>query len=205
MWICIFLVRSWQIFWCQNYLGLLKKFVFAFSAPPFSVDETLHVAYKKYKIKRKLTFFSVNTKYISSRELETSKFHLCYACLKIQMFSTHLMKYIWYSPQKSKYPLFIFSVFLFLWAVKISWSEELTKKFLITSRPEHNFSQVSFLLLYIPVNNFSVMSGRDSHLSIICNQVRVKLACSATDTITKLENLVKAIRGNIRASGWQNQ
>ena len=23
------------------------------------------------------------------------------------MFSTHLMKYFWYSPQKSKYPLFI--------------------------------------------------------------------------------------------------
>ena len=27
--------------------------------------------------------------------------------MKILMFSTHLMKYIWYSPQKSKYPLFI--------------------------------------------------------------------------------------------------
>ena len=25
--------------------------------------------------------------------------------MKILMFSTHLMKYIWYSPQKSKYPL----------------------------------------------------------------------------------------------------
>ena len=31
-------------------------FFFAFSAPPFSVEETLHVAYKNYKIKRKLTF-----------------------------------------------------------------------------------------------------------------------------------------------------
>ena len=29
---------------------------FAFSAPAFSVGETLHVAYKKYKIKRKFTF-----------------------------------------------------------------------------------------------------------------------------------------------------
>ena len=27
------------IFWYQNYLGLLKFFVFAFSAPPFSVGE----------------------------------------------------------------------------------------------------------------------------------------------------------------------
>ena len=35
------------------YQNLLKFFVFAFSAPPFSVGETLHVAYKKYKIKGK--------------------------------------------------------------------------------------------------------------------------------------------------------
>ena len=40
--------------------------VFAFSAPPFSVGETLHVAYKGI-IKRKFTFFSENTKFISSR------------------------------------------------------------------------------------------------------------------------------------------
>ena len=40
-----------------NYLGLLKFFVFPFSAPPFSVVETLHVAYKKYKIKRTFTLF----------------------------------------------------------------------------------------------------------------------------------------------------
>ena len=32
-------------------------------------------------------------------------FHSCYALVKILMFSTHSMKYIWYSPQKSKYPL----------------------------------------------------------------------------------------------------
>ena len=36
--------------------GFAKKIVFAFTAPPFSVDETLHVAYQKYKIKRKFTF-----------------------------------------------------------------------------------------------------------------------------------------------------
>ena len=34
-------------------------------------------------------------------------FHSCCAFMKILMFSTHSMKYIWYSPQKSKYPLFI--------------------------------------------------------------------------------------------------
>ena len=28
--------------------------------------------------------------------------------MKILMFSTHSMKCIWYSPQKSKYPLFIY-------------------------------------------------------------------------------------------------
>ena len=37
--------------------GFAKIFRFAFSVPPFSVSETLHVAYKKYKIKRKFTFF----------------------------------------------------------------------------------------------------------------------------------------------------
>ena len=52
-----FLVRATQIFWYQNYLGLLKFFVFVFSAPSFSVGETLNVAYKKYKIIRKFTFF----------------------------------------------------------------------------------------------------------------------------------------------------
>ena len=46
-------------------LGLLKTLVVVFSAPPFSVGETLHVAYKKYKIKRKFTFFvNFSTKYI---------------------------------------------------------------------------------------------------------------------------------------------
>ena len=62
--------------------GFAKIFHFAFSAPPFSVGETLHVAYKKYKIKRKNTvlFFSVNAKYSSSRELKTTEF------------STHSMK-----------------------------------------------------------------------------------------------------------------
>ena len=37
-----------------------------------------------------ICFFEVNTKYISSSEL------------KILMFSTHEMKYIWYSPKKKQ-------------------------------------------------------------------------------------------------------
>ena len=56
-------------------MGLLKIFVFAFSAPPFSVGETLHVAYKKYNIKRKFAFM-VNAKYISSHGLKTTEFSL---------------------------------------------------------------------------------------------------------------------------------
>ena len=32
--------------------------------------------------------------------------------MKILMFSTHSMKYIWYSPQKSKYPLYTTSLIL---------------------------------------------------------------------------------------------
>ena len=66
--------------------GFAKKIVFAFSAPPFELGETLHVAYKKYKIKSKFTFFSVNTKYISSRELKTSEFASCCALVKILIF-----------------------------------------------------------------------------------------------------------------------
>ena len=56
-----------------------KLFVFAyffsFSAPPFSVGETLHVAYKKYKIKRKFTFVRYIPN-ISSCKLKTSEFLL---------------------------------------------------------------------------------------------------------------------------------
>ena len=33
----------------KNYSGLLNYFVFAFSVPPFSVGETLHLAYKILK------------------------------------------------------------------------------------------------------------------------------------------------------------
>ena len=69
--------------------------------------EALHVAYKKYKIKRKFTFFG-KYQYISSRELKTLEFSLV-RIVKILMFSNNSMKYIWYSPKKSKYALFITS------------------------------------------------------------------------------------------------
>ena len=56
---------------------LARIFVFAILAPLFSVGETLHIAYKKYKIKENLLFFfSVNIQYISSHELKTSEFSL---------------------------------------------------------------------------------------------------------------------------------
>ena len=67
----------------------------------------MHVAYKKYKIKRKFTSFLVNTKYIKSRELNTSEFSLMLRTRKNSVFSTHSMIYNSYSPQKRKYPLFI--------------------------------------------------------------------------------------------------
>ena len=35
------------------------------------------------------------------------KFHSCYALVKMPIFSTHSMKYIWYSLQKSKYPPYL--------------------------------------------------------------------------------------------------
>ena len=39
-----------------KFFGFAKKIRFGFSAPPFSVGETFHVAFKKYQIKRKFTF-----------------------------------------------------------------------------------------------------------------------------------------------------
>ena len=53
-----------------------------------------------------ICFFEVNTKYISSSELKTSEFSECAARVKIFMFSTHEMKYIWYSPKKSKFSFY---------------------------------------------------------------------------------------------------
>ena len=55
------------------------------------------------KIKIEFTFFSVNTKNISSRMLEISAIYSCYALVKLLIFSTQSMKYI---NIKSKYPLY---------------------------------------------------------------------------------------------------
>ena len=49
--------------------GFAQNFVFVFSAPPFSVGETLHVAYKNIKEKENLPFFG---KY--QGELKTSEY-----------------------------------------------------------------------------------------------------------------------------------
>ena len=51
-------------------MGLLKKIRFNI----FSTSFSLHVAYKKYKIK--IYLFSVHSKYISSREMITLEFSL---------------------------------------------------------------------------------------------------------------------------------
>ena len=56
--------------------GLAKNFRFCIFSTSFSVGETLHVADKKVRNKKKSYLFSVNTKYISSRELKTSEFSL---------------------------------------------------------------------------------------------------------------------------------
>ena len=59
------------------------------------------------KNKKKIYFFSENTKIISSHVLKISAFSLVLRTRELLIFSRHSMKYIWYSPQKSKYPLFI--------------------------------------------------------------------------------------------------
>ena len=56
--------------------GFAKKISFRIFNTSFFSGETLHVAYRKYKIKRKFAFFLVNTKYVSSHEWKTSLFSL---------------------------------------------------------------------------------------------------------------------------------
>ena len=101
MWACIFLVRTWQIFCYQHYLDLLNIFIFAFSAPPFSVGETLHIAYKKYKIKRKFTFFSGKYQiyfisWVENIRIFTRAAHLwkfwCFQHTQWKIFGNHLKK-----------------------------------------------------------------------------------------------------------------
>ena len=49
----------------------------------------------KYNYIEDIYFFEVNTKYISSSVLKHQNFHECAARMKISMFSTYEMKYIW--------------------------------------------------------------------------------------------------------------
>ena len=52
-------------------------------------------------------FFEVNTKYISSSAVKKiSIFYECVARVKMLIFSTHEMKYIWYLPKKSKFSFY---------------------------------------------------------------------------------------------------
>ena len=59
------------------------------------------------KINENLLFFLANTKNISSHVLKISAISLVLRTRDITDISTRSMKYIWYSPQKSKYPLYI--------------------------------------------------------------------------------------------------
>ena len=58
--------------------------------------------YKSLKSIENICFFEVNTKYISASEL------------KILMFSTHKMKYIWYSPKKANFLFILYFLDQFL-------------------------------------------------------------------------------------------
>ena len=59
------------------------------------------------KNKKKIYFFEVNTKNISSHVLKISAISLVLRTQKLLIFSTHSMKYTRYLPKKSKYPVFI--------------------------------------------------------------------------------------------------
>ena len=62
------------------------------------VTSVADVFYRNAVYIEDICFFEVNTKYISSSELKTPEF--------LRVFSTHEMKYIWYSPKKANF-LFI--------------------------------------------------------------------------------------------------
>ena len=82
----------------------------------------------EYKIKRKFTFFRQipNIYFISCAE-DISIFTRAMHSWKILFFPPHSMEYIWYSPQKSKYPLFINSFFMHMFQlhskVNRGWAE----------------------------------------------------------------------------------
>ena len=57
------------------------------------------------KMKKKIYFFSVNTKNISSHVLKISEISLVLSTREFTDICITFNEYIWYSPQKSKYPL----------------------------------------------------------------------------------------------------
>ena len=83
----------------------------------------------EYKIKRKFTFFGANTKYIISCSENISIFTHAKHSWKILIFQPHSMKFIWHSPQKSKYPQYtdtLFNSIIFynvgsIWPVKLEF------------------------------------------------------------------------------------
>ena len=55
-------------------------------------------------------FFELNTKYISSNELKTSKISRVRSTSEnLDVFKSHEMKYIWYLPIKSKFSFYFIS------------------------------------------------------------------------------------------------
>ena len=80
---------------------------------------------KKYKIKRKFTSLRWIPNVFHLVSWKHQNFHSCCALMKILMLSTHSMKYIWYSPQRSKYP----HIFIILPTTKLvhwtNWALEL--------------------------------------------------------------------------------
>ena len=68
------------------------------------MGETLHIAYKRYKIKRKFTFWGVNNRNISSRELKTSKLSLVLRTRENSNVFYTLDKLYLVFTSKSKYP-----------------------------------------------------------------------------------------------------
>ena len=76
----------------------------------------------EYKIKRKFTFFSANTKYISSSAVKISAFSLMLLTHEKYWFFHRTRWNFWYSPQKGKYPLFSQLVNWPFWCISIKWN-----------------------------------------------------------------------------------
>ena len=74
-----------------------KYLIFAFSPPALRIGNVRVL----YKIKRKFAFFRWIPNIFHLVSWKHKYFHSCCALVKIRIFSTHSMKYIWYSPQKS--------------------------------------------------------------------------------------------------------